>query len=272
MNLHYGVLLLSAVLTACNGAASIPVASPQSNSLAPPLTLHLITYGQSLSLGARAVNDYPTDLSIPSDDQQVGMMFKGGTRPDDLSGLVDFQESNAPVDLDEWNIAPTGETPLYGALLELKDLPGMRIGSAAGRGGNDIVSLSRGTMPYRRLLSQVRAARSLVEGSYGVSLIWMQGEADSGNANYASEFEQLVLDLDADVRAIAPQGTIQFYVCLPAVPDVAAAQRAVAAALPQVHIVCDTATLAKSDGVHLTAASSRQAGQMLGKAIAELSK
>ncbi len=96
----------------------------------------------------------------------------------------------------------------------------------------------------------------------------MQGEADAGNANYASEFEQLVMDLDADIRAITHQEAVQFYVCLPGPRDIAQAQQSVAASMGQVHIACDTATLVHDpDATHLTAATSRQAGIALGQAI-----
>lgn len=229
--------------------------------------MHVITYGQSISLGERAVDSFPTNLAIPADDANVGLMFAGGTRPDDLSTLVPFAEGTAPVNLDEWNVGTPGETPLYGALLTLQGQPGIRIGSAAGRGDTAVVNLSRGSAPYRRLLEQVTAGQKLSKGTDTVSIIWMQGESDAGNTNYASEFEQMIMDLDTDVRAITHQGPLQFYVCLPAVPEIAAAQQSVAAAMPQVHIACDIATLDHSDGMHLTALSSRQAGGMLGQAI-----
>jgi hypothetical protein len=266
-------MFLMLILSGCGGSqvGSAPVQTTQSVQAKPdpaPVEVHhIITYGQSLSLGERAVVNFPVDLTIPTGDLSVGMMFAGGTRPDDLSALVPFAEGTAAVNLAEWNVGTPGETPLYGALLTIQGMPGMHIGSAAGRGGTDIASLSRGTAPYQRLLAQVTAGQNLSKGTDTVSIIWMQGEADSGNTNYASEFEQLVMDVDADVRAITHQGPVQFFVCLPAVPEIAAAQRAVAAAMPQVHIVCDTALLDHSDGLHLTALSSRQAGGLLGNAI-----
>lgn len=233
---------------------------------------HVISYGQSLSLGARAVMDFPIDDTIPNNYQNVGLMFKGGTRPDDLSILMPFQESTTAKDEDSWSLDTPGETVLYGALLTIQEMPGMHIGSCAGRGATDIYNLRRGTPPYQRLLEQVAAGQNLTRGTDRVSIIWMQGESDIGNLNYGSEFEQLVMDLDADVRAITHQGPVQFYVCLPAVPLIATAQQAVADAMPQVHIVCDTAILAHSDGLHLTAVSSRDAGVMLGSTILEFSQ
>lgn len=277
-------LVIAALLLAACGGSQGPAAMPVTGDYAPqtlvqerPVVEHVISYGQSLSLGERSVVAYPTDLRIPGPDDyaDVGLMFAGGTRPLDISGLVPFSESDTPVDDAVWNIGTPGETPLYGALSMLVDRPGTRIGSAAGRGGTGIVDLSRGTIPYHRLLAQVTAGRAISAGStYSVlAVLWLQGEADPGNANYAGEFEQLVMDLDNDVRAITGQSApLQFYVCTTAVPDIAAAQRTVAAAMPQVHIACDTATYAKSDGTHLTAASSRQVGEALGQSIQETGK
>lgn len=240
------------------------------NDAPPPVEYqHILSYGQSLSLGERAEIAWPTDLSLPDDYQPVGLMFAGGTRPDDLSSLVPFQESETPIDPTSWGIATPGETPLYGALLTLASTSGQRIGSAAGHGGSPIVELAKGTAPYARFLAQVQAAKAATPGHYTVlAVIWMQGESDAGDTDYAGEFERLVMDLDTDVRAITGQGPLQFYSCLPAPRDIASAQESVAAAMPQVHIACDTATLAKGgDNVHLTAASSREAGVAVGEAI-----
>jgi Carbohydrate esterase, sialic acid-specific acetylesterase len=256
------ILIACLGLTACNGG-------PATIQSAPPtvVTEALISYGQSLSLGERATVDYPTNLTIPA-GSSVGSMFVGGTRPDDLSALVPFAESTQPVDLAEWNIGIPGETPLYGAMTQLQT-PGVTLlGSAAGRGGTDLAGLSRGTAPYQRLIAQVQAGHTLASQYSVRAILWLQGEADAGNSNYASEFEQLVMDLDADIRAITGQGPIQIYVCLPGPRDIARAQQAVAAAMSQVHIACDTATLAHDpDATHLTAAASREAGVALGQAI-----
>lgn len=227
---------------------------------------HILSYGQSLSLGDRAVNRWPTDLTIPP-EQDVGLMFASGVIPRDaMNTLVPFADSTAPVDMGAWNIDLPGVTPLYGALLELEGLPGARIGSAAGRGGTAIAGLSKGTAPYARLISQVAAGRALSGGHYSVpAIIWMQGESDAANPNYAAQLRQLFADLDADVRATAGQAqTVQFFICLTAVRDIALAQRQVAATMPNVHIACDASTLAKSDGTHLTAQGSLAAGCALG--------
>lgn len=271
-------LISCAVALALSGCGAGMSGQSSGQATTPPVTatpaqvMHVISYGQSLSLGERSTDSYPGDVSIPVDDINVGYMFKGGTRPTDLSALVPFAESTNPVDPNVWNIQTPGETPLYGALYQLRDLPGSRIGSAAGRGGTSIVGLSKGTEPYQRLLDQVRAAKSDAPSSSAynvVAVLWFQGQADVGNADYETEFLQLTSDLETDITSISGQANpVQFYVCVPGdVPDVAAAQRAVAARNPLVHVACDTATLPTSDGVHLSAVGSRAAGYVLGTAI-----
>lgn len=250
-----------AVLTACSG-------SDQGSSSGG--TQHIISYGQSLSLGERSVVSYPDNLSLPTDYQNVGLMFADGVRSTGgTSALVPFAESTAPLDYLTWVTSTPGETPLYGALLQLKGLPGTRIGSAAGRGGMPISELSRGTEPYARLLRQVSTAKSVASPPYTVpAIIWMQGESDAFNGNYAADFSVLVNDLDKDIRAIKGQPKpVQIHVCLTSYAGPAAAQQAVAASNPNVHIDCDSSTFAKADGVHLLASGSRAAGAALGASI-----
>ncbi len=262
-------VLLCILLCSCGG-----VGGKDECSIAPQQQMagdtsefqHIISYGQSLSLGDRAVIRWPIDLAIPP-EQNVGLMFASGSIPrGTMNALAPFADSTASVEMSVWNIDAPGVTPLYGALLKLQDLPGKRIGSAAGRGGTAIAGLSKGTAPYARLISQVAAGRALSGGHYSVpAIIWMQGESDAGNPNYAAQLRQLFADLDADVRATAGQTqTVQFFICLTAIRDIALAQRQVAATMPNVHIACDTATLPKSDGTHLTAHGSLEAGCAIG--------
>lgn len=260
--------LICIVLCGCGrpGRCSATPPTPIVGAFAAGEFQHILSYGQSLSLGERAVNQWPIDLAIPP-EQDVGLMFASGVIPRGaMNELIPFADSTAPVDMDAWNIGAPGVTPLYGALFELRGLPGTRIGSAAGRGGTPIAGLSKGTAPYLRLISQVAAGKALSGGHYRVSaIIWMQGESDPGNLNYAAQLKRLVVDLDADVRATTGQvQTVQFFICLTKVPDIAEAQQEVAAAMPNVHIACDTAKLPKSDGTHLTARGSLEAGCALG--------
>jgi Carbohydrate esterase, sialic acid-specific acetylesterase len=258
--------LLCIVLCCCGGGLICSDAPQQPTAGAAGEFQQILSYGQSLSLGERAVNGWPNNLTIPP-EQDVGFMFASGVIPRGaMNALVPFADSTAPVDTGVWNIETPGVTPLYGALLELKGIPGARIGSAAGRGATPIAGLSKGTAPYRRLISQVAAGRALSVGHYNVpAIIWMQGESDAGNPTYSAQLQQLFADLDGDVRQTAGQAqTVHFFICLTAVRDIAAAQQRVATVMPNVHIACDTATLPKSDGTHLTAEGSLAAGCSLG--------
>lgn len=251
-------LLAALTLTACGSGSS------------GDGTQHIISYGQSLSLGERSVNNFPADNTLPTDYQDVGLMLFDGVRSlGNTAALVPFAESTAPLDYEAWVTRTPGETPLYGALLQLKGLAGTRIGSAAGRGGASINELSRGTDPYARLLRQVTTAKNLADTPYTVpAVIWMQGESDAFNGNYAAEFLALVNDLDRDIRAITGQANaVQIHVCTPIFSTPAAAQRAVAALNPNVRIACDNGDYTRSDDVHLTASSSRAVGMALGASI-----
>src|SRR5271169_6843121 len=137
--------LLCIVLCCCGGPGrGCPVAPTQPMAGEAGDFQHILSYGQSLSLGARAVNRWPTDLTIPP-ERDVGLMFASGVIPRGaMNALIRFADSTAPVDMGAWNIDAPGVTPLYGALLELKGLPGARIGSAAGRGATPIAGLSKG--------------------------------------------------------------------------------------------------------------------------------
>jgi hypothetical protein len=259
-----------------SGGSTAGTSSPSPPSTgaahAPATMAHIISYGQSISLGQYSVNNWPSDKGLPSEPIDVGSMFVGGTRPDDLSSLVPFQDSFETCNFAVWNCDYAGETPLYGAMSELQATGLRLLGSCAGRAGTAIAGLQKGTQPYQRLMDQVEAGQSLANGPYKVlGIIWIQGSADAGNTAYAGEFSQLINDIDSDIRAITHQpDPIQFYVCLPTPRDIASIQQQVASNLAQVHISCDTTTLEHiSDGKHLTAAAERQAGQMLGTDIAK---
>lgn len=150
-----GIFLLTA-LTACGGGgsnasvdasvATTPVVASSPTIAMPAVALHIIAYGQSLSLGERAVNGWPNDLSIPNDYVDVGQMFSDGVLSKGTGPLRTFKESNAAIDGGLWGISTPGETPFYGALLALKDLPGYRIGSAAGQGATAISRLGKASV------------------------------------------------------------------------------------------------------------------------------
>lgn len=274
------VAVAVALLSGCGGSGQPEQPVAASGTYTPPtasatqqavVTEHVITFGASVSIGEHSTVNFPKDLSVPTDTENVGYMFAGGTRPEDLSSLVPFAESNRMDTPKLWNCDYAGETPLYGALSQMQGLGVRLIGSTAGRAGSTITDLSKGTAPYARVIAQVTAAQALSPGAYSVvGLIWIEGRNDGGNTAYAGQFAQLVMDLDHDIRAITNQpNPLQIYVCLPTgVPDISAAQVQVSENMPQIHIVCDTTNFPRvSDGVHMTPASSKQVGELLGAAI-----
>lgn len=233
-------------------------------------TQHIISYGQSLSTGERAVLKFPENLNLPTDYEVVGLMFSDGVRSLGVLPMVPFLENNAPASQETLYTPTGGETPLYGVLKHLKDLPGVRIGSAAGRGGTNIEGLSRGSKPYERLLTQVRNAKSQAKPPYTVpAIIWLQGESDDSlHIPYAELLNKLADDLDKDIRAITGQfNPVQIHICVTATAIPAAAQRVVAAQNSNVHIACVNADYEKSDRLHFSAAGSRAAGMALGASM-----
>lgn len=238
---------------------------------------HVIAYGQSLSLGGASWDAYPTDQTIPAEDGSVGLMFASGVLPRGaMTAFTPFQDtSTEPLDEDSWGIGAWGTTPIYGALLAVKNVAGVRIGSAAGRGATSIIDLDRGSAPYQRLLAQVMAAKALIKApdSYSVpAILWMQGEADRGQPAswYLPLFLKLAADLDTDVRAITGQPhPVQILVCLPATAStIADAQKQAAQEDQNIRIACDETPYPKNpDGVHLTAQGELLAGAAFGAVL-----
>lgn len=77
------ITLLSTFLFGCSGGSSNEG------------TQHIISYGQSLSVGERATVAFPGDLSLPTDYEDVGLMFSDGVRSAGTLPLVPFLESNS---------------------------------------------------------------------------------------------------------------------------------------------------------------------------------
>ena len=161
------------------------------------------------------------------------MMFSDGVLSQGVGPMVSFRESNAAVNGRGWGIGTPGETPLYGALLALKDLPGTRIGSAAGKGATAIAGLAKGSVPYARLVTQVATAKDLFGAGYSVrAIIWLQGESDVGNLTYAAQLTQLITDLRSDIAKTSGQTSpVPFFICQPWPREIAAADAQVAASV-----------------------------------------
>ena len=94
--------LLGMVLCGCGSGAiedGCSVAQQQPMTADAGDFQQIISYGQSLSLGDRAVNLWPIDLTIPP-EQDVGLMFASGVIPRGaVNALFPFADSTAPVDM-----------------------------------------------------------------------------------------------------------------------------------------------------------------------------
>lgn len=262
---------------------------------------HILSYGQSLSLGERATVAYPANLSIYSASQPFGsLMFSGGTRPLQTTSvpavayaalvpLVENSNNSNPGQCTAaYNIGTPGETPLSGLLDWINTeaaLEGFHpggfnfLGSCPGLGGTSITGLNKTTGPYNRLLNEVTLAKALAIAAgktYGVpAVLWLQGEADSGDASYQAQLTQLFIDLNTDIKAITGQAKdVQFFMyqtnaasgpaALPAY-----AQYNVAAAAANVHIASPVYPFGRNttDNTHLLAFGSRIIGSYFGRAI-----
>lgn len=164
---------------------------------------HIIDYGQSLSLGATGAAITTTVVSPNI------LMFKD--QPFTPAGdLVPFYHH------------PThSETPIGGSATVIAELAASRnkslsnsqfLVSYAGEGGASIDQLSKGTVPYTRLLNHVTVGMQKAQALgktyclYGIQ--WTQGEADCQTmtkAEYRGKLVQLRNDLIADAKAITNQ-------------------------------------------------------------------
>ena len=179
---------------------------------------HILTYGQSLSRGS--FGEIWTDTQ-----RHNSVKFVAGVRADDggttpaviYASLVPLIETTSGGGL--------GETPTGGTCESLLDLieaeDGLAydahsfqlLGSAPGEGGKTIAQLSKGTSYYNRLLENVTYAKTraaALNQTYGVlAVTWAQGEWDILNATPAATYkallDQLVADLNTDIKAITGQ-------------------------------------------------------------------
>ena len=97
VNLTICVALVCSVLCGCGrpGRCSATPPTPIAGAFEAGEFQHIISYGQSLSLGERAVNRWPIDLAIPP-EQDVGLMFASGVIPRRaMNELIPFADSTS---------------------------------------------------------------------------------------------------------------------------------------------------------------------------------
>lgn len=270
-----------------------------SQTVLPAEYVYIPTYGQSLSLGARA---YPKASASARFPEQM-RMFRGGPLPQGYSSdtasvygtLVPLQEIEtlAGFNTGLYLIDQPGETPLTGlqeAVLELLDREdGINasntwlrlVGSCSGQGGTGIPAFLPGNLPYNRLLQEVAAAKAIADAE-GRSFIvpavtWMQGEADYGSeqAAWKAAFLQVYEGIDSGIRAITGQSQpveLVTYQTQYSPGPVAWAQWEAARDHPHIHMAGPIYWLQPTnapwlDNLHLCGRSSKIAGAYLGQAI-----
>ncbi|WP_406871210.1 hypothetical protein ABEB22_18265 (plasmid) [Thioclava sp. 'Guangxiensis'] len=163
----------------------------------------IISYGQSLSIGARG------QPALTTAQAYRNLMFTQGLRGEvaDLSGLVPLIEAD---------YGDNGETLMSGLTDHLSALdPGYAAGSYAyvgtvpGKAGREIFNLSKGSTNYAALPTQMAALKGLAEAAGETASLWFwgftQGEQDTAvetnPALYESRLRQMVASMAFDAKA-----------------------------------------------------------------------
>lgn len=248
--------------------------------------IHIVSYGQSLSIGVQA---HPV---ITTTQRFDSLRFSGGVRAWDDS----FNPYTSLVPLIEtYNSDPTlvaGETPLSGATEAVKELIASEDGlaytqhnfqllaSAPGFGATTIDDLD-GPIPggsgpqgyYSRFMDDVNAGRSLAAAAGKtykcLAFLWLQGESDTGNTAYDTELTALRANISTDVKTrtgqsedvicVAYEGTRQ---------DTCLEFLQAAAADPKIYIALAMYPITRTaDGVHMPALSSKLVGAYQGRVV-----
>ncbi|WP_104488832.1 sialate O-acetylesterase [Acinetobacter indicus] len=253
-----------------------------------PLTLeinHVLSYGQSLSMGATAT------AVLSTTQPYANLTFNTGPRKDtEATSVISLVEQFNNPSIDGY--ANRGETHCSGLanyasramMLENGINPQDHVifASTAGHGGYTIDQLKKGAAWYSVLIDQVNKAKELNIGkTYHVPVVpWIQGEnnAVSGGlqtpyAEYKAKLVQLQTDVDADVKAITSQVnpvrfiTYQMSYAARTWPDIAKAQLDLARendnfmlATPMYHFPY------AGDNVHLTNVGYKWMGAYFGRA------
>ena len=202
---------------------------------------HILSYGQSLSVGATATTILSTSQPY------LNTTFNTSPRQDtDATSVIPLVEQfNNPAADGGIN---RGETHCSG-LANYASLSMLKAGinpqshvifaSTGGHGGATIGSLAKGGVRYTRMMTHVTKAKDLNVGkTYKVQCMpWIQGENDAVTggvqtpyATYKAALEALQVNVSADIKAITGQAedvrfiTYQLSYAAATWPDVAKAQ------------------------------------------------
>ena len=189
--------------------ASVTVDVPIAGSVAPfvQVLLHILGYGQSLSMGDTSVvqtTQPPTANRLLTIQSGVMLADQETTLTDAM--VVPFR----PL------VSVVREVPVVqmsGQLNRLRGVPANAglLTSAHGRNGRTIAQLSKGSLYYSNLLTAVASSKAEAARlglTYRVPFVdWIQGEADRNmaQATYLAALLQLQSDLDTDIRAASGQ-------------------------------------------------------------------
>lgn len=181
---------------------------------------HVISYGQSLSLGVGGTQD---DLQTTTQEYD-SLMFNAGVRAYEGAGTVADNHASL-IPLIENYYSSQGETPVGQSAAMIKKLimaeNGIShtaqsykiLGSASGVSATAISGLGRGSTGYTRLINDVTygAMRSAdLSAPYAVQAVyWSQGEQDyaigTSYALYLASMETLYQHLNTDIKAASGQ-------------------------------------------------------------------
>lgn len=252
---------------------------------------HVLAYGQSLSVGANS------GALVSTSQPFSNITFIGGPRA--WSGSAYAFAPFKPLVEDSTNPAPDGntargETPSSGSANYASVIAAEECGinpadhvilaSTAGHGGWRIDQLEKGQDWYDDNLLRHASEAVALESDYACHLIdWIQGENDglseTAFETYRAKLDQLIIDADADLRAISGQITpVYFSISVTAGyagswRQVQLAQRAVANSNPLAFIATPLYPFmnqSNTDGLHLTSAAMVWRSAYVGRAYSRL--
>jgi|GEM_PF-2855451 len=199
-------------------ATTAVVVDPEGRMMAPSPygVLNIVAgYGQSNMTGERHTGPVFTDAVR----HPAMLMFAqdGGDSvriPTTTEGLMGFAALRSTVSAD----GKLGATSLEGFAnrlgVDLRDRLGIAprwLFFTAARGGRKLTELAKGTTPYNLFMEALETAVELAEAedrdAVLRTVIFTQGEADSGNTAWKAGMVQLHADMQADIQAITGQAS-----------------------------------------------------------------
>lgn len=245
--------------------------------------IHGGTYGQSVALGAG------TNTTLSTSQPYQNLTFQSGVLLDDT--VLDFSSTKPLVEDSTVTSIPL-ESPTSSFLngvtaqgIASGDTSSnwVMFGHSGGKGGTDIINLSKGTLPYTQHLSAYQGAYNLAQAqgkSYSVWFIaFIQGEGDISIRRTTNHFYNMLLqlkdDFDNDIKAITKQTFSPLMITYQTAShryypmdsiNVANAQLKASVDRADIVMACPMYQFDYADNIHLTANSSVQLGKYLSKA------